>query len=64
MNTPTIQISAYTRLERKQLLNVRFQQLSKRNMNAGEIVRKIAEEFGITVSSVYYYIDTRLGQQS
>ncbi len=64
MNTPIIQISAYTRLERKQLLNVRFQQLSKRNMNAGEIVRKIAEEFGITVSSVYYYIDTRLGQQS
>ncbi len=60
MKTPPITISTYTRIERKQLLNLRFQQLSLRNINSGEIIEKIAEEFGINRSSVYYYINTTL----
>ncbi len=61
MNKAPITISDYTRIEKKELITLRFKQLnSKRGLDASECIRKISEEFNLKVSSVYYYIDMRL----
>ncbi len=57
---PPITIVGVTRVERKQLLNVRFGMLSKRGIPSKEIIETLVQEFGISKSVVYSLIDTRL----
>ncbi len=60
MKTEPITISDYTRIERKELITMRFKQLnSKRGMPSSEAIKKLSEEFHLKISSVYYYIDMR-----
>ncbi len=56
-----ITISDYTRVEKKELISLRFKQLnSKRGLDASKCIKKLSEEFNLKVSSIYYYIDLRL----
>ncbi len=55
-----ITIPHYTKVERKQLLNLRFGQLSKKGVQMQDIIEILIAEFQLSRSVIYSLIDTRL----